>query len=162
MEKNIKLLVSDFDGVMTDNMVYVDQDGREMVRVSRADGQGINLLREMGIETMILSTEDNKVVSQRAKKLKIECSQGIKNKAEALKLICKDKKISFEEVAYVGNDVNDFEALQLASLKIVPCDAYEEVKAIADVITESKGGEGVIREIATIMKQQMEAKNNGK
>ena len=149
--ESIKLIVSDFDGVMTDNSVYLDETGLEMVRVSRADGQGINLLRDKGIEVIILSTEENTVVKKRALKLKVECVQGIKDKAAAFLLICKDKGLQPKEVAYVGNDINDYEAMKLAGLKIVPNDAYDEVIKIADIVTNTKGGRGVIREIASLI-----------
>ena len=81
---SIKLLVYDFDGVMTDNKVYVDHHGNEMVQVSQADGLGIAEIRKLGIQQMILSTETNTVVSARAKKLDLSCLQGVDNKAQAL------------------------------------------------------------------------------
>jgi YrbI family 3-deoxy-D-manno-octulosonate 8-phosphate phosphatase len=149
---NIKLIVSDFDGVMTDNRVMVDEDGRESVVVSRADGQAVHLLRSMGIELVIMSTETNGVVGQRAKKLGVECVQSVSDKADCLRQYCDEKQISMKHIAYVGNDVNDYGALQLAGTKIVPQDAYDEVKKIADYVTETKGGYGVIREIAEIIR----------
>lgn len=149
--KKIKLLLSDFDGVMTDNTVYVDENGMETVRVSRADGQGVSMLKRQGIEVIIVSTEKNPVVAQRAKKLGIESIQGISDKKIVVQGICKEKGIELDEVAYVGNDVNDYGAMSISGIKIVPADAYTEVKDIADIITKTKGGAGVIREIATIL-----------
>lgn len=149
----IKVIVSDFDGVMTDNRVWIDESGKETVCVNRADGQAVHMLREMGINLVIMSTEKNGVVSKRAEKLKIECIQSISDKAECLKKYCADKRIFFQNVAYIGNDINDFEALKLAGIKVVPSDAYEEVKAIADYVTEAVGGRGVIREVAGILKE---------
>lgn len=89
--RSIKLLISDFDGVMTDNRVLIDETGKESVYVSRADGQAVHLLRSMGIDIVIMSTEINGVVGQRANKLNVECIQNITNKAECLKLYCKKK-----------------------------------------------------------------------
>lgn len=157
MWENIKLFISDFDGVMTDNRVLVDETGKESVYVSRADGQGINILRSLGIELVIISTEINEVVKKRADKLKVECIHGVENKAECMKNYCMGKNFPLSSVAYIGNDVNDYEAMLLAGIKIVPQDAYEEVKSIADYVTEAKGGYGVIREIAGIIKRNKES-----
>lgn len=144
----IELIVTDFDGVMTDNRVLVDETGKEAVFVSRADGQAIHILHSMGIDLIIMSTETNGVVTRRAEKLNIECIQAVSNKGRCLEEYCSRKNISLQNVAYVGNDVNDYEAMCLAGVKIVPKDAYEVVKKIADYVTETEGGYGVIREIA--------------
>lgn len=153
---SIGLIVSDFDGVMTDNRVMVDETGKETVYVSRADGQAIHMLRSMGIDLVIISTEVNGVVKKRAEKLKIECIQNVSNKAECLQRYCKERNIPLQNVAYIGNDVNDFEAMQLVRIRIVPNDAYEEVKDIADYVTETRGGYGVVREVAGVIKKAMD------
>ncbi len=150
---NIKVLISDFDGVMTDNRVWIDESGREMVCVNRADGLAVHMLRELGIDLVIMSTESNGVVAKRAGKLKVECIQSISDKAECLKKYCADRKISPQDVAYIGNDLNDLGALKIAGIKIVPGDAYEEVQNIADYVTKAMGGQGVIREVAGILKR---------
>lgn len=147
----IRIVVSDFDGVMTDNRVLVDETGKESVFVSRADGQAIHILRSLGIDLVIISTETNGVVQKRADKLKVGCIQSVADKAECLMEYCEKKNVLLQNVAYIGNDINDFEAMKLAGVKIVPQDAYEEVKQIADYITNAKGGYGVIREIADII-----------
>ncbi len=153
---DVKLIVSDFDGVMTDNRVLVDETGIEAVYVSRADGQAIHMLRSMGIDLVIISTETNGVVGRRADKLKVQCIQSVSDKAECLRQYCREKNVSLQHVAYIGNDMNDLEAMQLVRIKIVPCDAYEEVKDIADYVTETKGGYGVVREVAEIIKKAMD------
>ena len=147
---HITLLVSDFDGVMTDNRVLVDEEGKESVYVSRADGQAIHILRPMGIELMIMSTEINGVVGKRAEKLRVKCIQSVSDKAECLKRYCIENNIPLKSIAYIGNDINDYEAMRIAGLKIVPQDAYGTVKDIADYVTETKGGHGVIREVADV------------
>lgn len=147
----IRLIVSDFDGVMTDNRAWVDEMGKETVCVSRADGQAVHMLRDMGIELAIMSTETNGVVGKRAEKLKVECIQGVSDKAECLKEYCLEKNILLQNVAYVGNDINDYGAMQIAGVRIAPQDAYGGVKSIADYVTEAKGGYGVIREIAELI-----------
>ena len=149
----IKLIISDFDGVMTDNRVLIDETGRESVYVSRADGQAVHILRSMNINVAIISTEKNEIVKKRAEKMGIESIDGVLDKAECLKRYCEERNILLQSVAYIGNDVNDLEAMKLAGIKIVPSDAYEDVKKIADYIAETKGGYGVLREIAGVIKR---------
>jgi 3-deoxy-D-manno-octulosonate 8-phosphate phosphatase (KDO 8-P phosphatase) len=142
-----KLIAYDFDGVMTDNKVFVDQLGNEMVQVSRADGLGVSEIRKLGIEQMILSTETNPVVSARAEKLGLFCLQGIDNKAQALTDYCKNHQLELRDVAYVGNDINDLEVMKLVGTTFCPSDAHVSIKEISQYILASKGGEGVSREI---------------
>jgi N-acylneuraminate cytidylyltransferase len=151
--KNTKIIVSDFDGVMTDNRALVDENGKESVYVSRADGQGINIMKEMGIEVIVLSTEKNPVVSRRAEKLGIFCLQDVRDKRQAVLEYCRENNLKTSEVAYIGNDVNDLGALEVAGVKIVPSDGDKSVKRIADIITDTNGGYGVIREIAAILEE---------
>lgn len=151
--KKIKLLVSDFDGVMTDNRVLIDEEGKEYVYVSRADGQAIHMLKSIGVEVVIISSEINCVVRRRAEKLKIDCIHGVADKAECLKMFCDEKDISLRDIAYIGNDINDFEAMLIAGIKIVPQDAHDVVKNIADYVTNVKGGYGVIREVAELLQK---------
>ena len=145
--KKIKLICYDFDGVMTDNKVYIDQDGCEMVQVNRADGLGVAEIKKLGIVQMILSTEKNPVVGQRSEKLGLTCLQGISDKSDALKEYCKKNNINLDEVAYVGNDINDLEAMELAGITFCPADAHNSIKNISDHVLKSEGGQGVVREI---------------
>ena len=150
---HIKLLVYDFDGVMTDNKVFVDQHGNEMVQVNRADGLGISEIRKLGIQQIILSTETNTVVSARAKKLDLFCIQGVANKAQALIEYCVNHQIELSEAAYVGNDINDLEVMKLVGTTFCSADAHVSIKEISQSILESKGGEGVSREIFDLLTQ---------
>jgi|TARA_B100001964_G_scaffold220800_1_gene264295 YrbI family 3-deoxy-D-manno-octulosonate 8-phosphate phosphatase len=150
----INLIVYDFDGVMTDNKVYVDQNGNEMVRVNRADGLGIAKIKKLGIEQIIISTETNLVVSARAKKLGIHYLQGIKNKKITLIDYCNKHRIDLQNVLFIGNDINDKEVMEIVGFKMCPSDAYQEIKKIVDHVLKSKGGEGVVREIYSIIKQR--------
>ena len=143
----IKLIVYDFDGVMTDNKVYVDQNGNEMVQVNRADGLGVSEIKKLGIEQIIISTEQNPVVSTRAHKLSIPCLQGIENKKMALFDYCKENDIDLKNVAYVGNDINDKNVMENTGLTFCPADAHESIKNISDHVLKTKGGHGVIREL---------------
>ena len=143
----IKLIVYDFDGVMTDNKVYVDQKGNEMVQVNRADGLGIAEIIKLGIKQIIISTESNPVVAVRAKKLDIPCLQGIENKKMALIDYCENNDIEIENVAYVGNDINDKGAMEIAGVTFCPADAHDSIKGISNHVLKTKGGDGVIREL---------------
>lgn len=141
------LIVYDFDGVMTDNRVLVLQDGTEAVLVNRADGWGIGQLRQAGFRQIILSTETNSVVSARAKKLGLEVLQGSGDKPRDLTTYCQSHGIVLERVLYVGNDVNDLEAMRLVGYPVAPADAHPEVLALAKHVTRARGGEGVIKEL---------------
>ena len=150
---SIILLVYDFDGVMTDNKIYVDQHGNEMVRVSRADGLGISEIRKLVIEQIILSTETNPVVAARAKKLDLFCIQCVDNKAQTLTDYCENHQFELSNVGYVGNDINDLEVMKLVGTTFCPADAHVSIKEISQYILDSKGGEGVSREIFDLITQ---------
>jgi 3-deoxy-D-manno-octulosonate 8-phosphate phosphatase (KDO 8-P phosphatase) len=143
----LKLIVYDFDGVMTDNKVYVDQNGVEMVQVNRGDGLGVSEIKKMGIKQIILSTENNPVVSSRANKLKIDCLHGVKNKKIVLTDYCIRNSIPVETVAFVGNDINDKAAMKIVGFSFCPSDAHVSIKEISDHVFQAKGGSGVIREL---------------
>jgi 3-deoxy-D-manno-octulosonate 8-phosphate phosphatase (KDO 8-P phosphatase) len=151
LNNKIKLVVYDFDGVMTDNKVYIDQNGNEMVQVNRADGLGVAEIKKMDIEQIIMSTETNPVVSARAIKLDIPCLQGLDNKKDALLDYSKKNDIDLKNVAYVGNDINDKDAMAIAGFSFCPADAHETIKEISDHVLKRNGGDGVIREIFDII-----------
>jgi YrbI family 3-deoxy-D-manno-octulosonate 8-phosphate phosphatase len=144
----VKLLVLDFDGVMTDNRVLVDQDGREAVWCHRGDGWGIARLLEVGINISVLSTETNPVVTARCLKLGIPAVQGCANKLAALGQLAQDYQVSQQQVAYVGNDMNDMECMLWASVSIAVADATPAILAVAQMITTKPGGFGAVREVA--------------
>ena len=150
--KNLKLIVYDFDGVMTDNKVYIDQYGKEMVQINRSDGLGVKEIKKLGIEQIIISTEKNPVVSARAKKLSIFCLQGIENKKMVLLNYCKKNNIDLQNVVYIGNDINDKDVMDITGITFCPSDAHDSIKAISDHILRTKGGDGVIRELLDFIK----------
>ena len=145
--RRIRLVVFDFDGVFTDNMVYVFQDGSEAVRCFRSDGLGLQKLKNLGIETAIISTEANPVVSARARKLNIRCVQNCHDKRTVLQEMTHEKKITLDQVAFVGNDINDLSCLECVALPIVVQDAHQDVLAVARYQTKNLGGRGAVREI---------------
>lgn len=151
--RKIRLIAFDFDGVFTDNMVYVFQNGSEAVRCNRSDGIGLQKLKKMGIETVIISTEANPVVSARAQKLKIRCFQNCDDKPKILKKLAREFDISLDEVAFVGNDINDQPCLYQVGLPIVVNDAHPDVVSIARYLTKNPGGNGAVREVCDIFEK---------
>ncbi|MDJ0817137.1 MAG: HAD hydrolase family protein [Desulfobacterales bacterium] len=146
----IRLIAFDFDGVFTNNMVYVFQDGTEAVRCYRSDGIGLAKLKTLGIETIIISTEANPVVSARAGKLKMRCIQNCQDKRAELERLAEELNITLNEVAFVGNDINDRSCLECVGLPIVVRDAFPEVATIALYQTKRPGGHGAVREVCDL------------
>jgi len=151
-----KLIVFDFDGVFTDNTVYVSEDGREMVRCSREDSLGINMLQAHNLPMFILSTETNPVVAARAEKLKLKTFQGCANKRQFLEDYLREHNLSDEEVIYMGNDLNDLEAMRLVGFAVCPFDAHETVKAHCSLVLSKKGGYGAVREFCEFVLEELE------
>jgi len=149
----IRLIAFDFDGVFTDNMVYVLEDGSEAVRCFRSDGIGLTMLKKLGIETVIISTETNPVVSARARKLKVPCIQDCQDKRAALEKMTHDQGISLSAVAFVGNDINDLSCLECVALPIVVQDAHHDVVPTALYQTKRPGGHGAVREICDLFER---------
>lgn len=147
----LNLIVYDFDGVMTDNHVYLDQDGREMAMCHRGDGLGVGIIRDLGIDQVIISTEVNPIVARRAEKLRIPVIHKVKDKAQALRDYCAENDKPLENVMYIGNDTNDLDAMKLAGIKGAPADAEPEILAISDWVSTKNGGYGVIRELARVI-----------
>jgi len=143
---SIRLAVFDFDGVFTDNHVWVDGEGGETVRCCRADGLGLRRLREVGVDALVVSMETAPVVSARARKLGVECLQGIEEKLPVLREEAAARGIDLDEIAYVGNDVNDAECLEAVGLPVVPADAWPEAHELARWVLRRSGGEGCVRE----------------
>lgn len=156
----IRLIAFDFDGVFTDNMVYVFEDGSEAVRCFRSDGIGLQKLKKFGIETVIISTEANPVVSARARKLKMHCIQDCSDKRAALKDIARQKNLTLEQIAFVGNDINDLACLDCVGLPIVVQDAYPAVLPAAVWQTNRPGGRGAVREICDLFERVLSKKLN--
>ena len=149
----IRLVAFDFDGVMTDNMVYVFGDGTEAVSCFRGDGIGLRKLERAGIGMVIISTESNPVVAVRSRKLGIRCEQGYEDKYATLKTIAQEMGLSMEQVAFVGNDVNDLPCLTCVGLPIVVRDAHPDVVPFACYQTQARGGHGAVREICDLFER---------
>jgi YrbI family 3-deoxy-D-manno-octulosonate 8-phosphate phosphatase len=152
--KEIKLLVFDFDGVFTDNRVLVLQDGTEGVFCNRSDGLGIGMVKKAGLIVMVISKERNPVVSARCRKLNIPCLQAIDDKSEALKSTAKKLGIPLRQVAYMGNDINDIECLEIVGLSSCVNDSHSKVLAVSLFKTQANGGCGAVRELCDFILMQ--------
>ena len=142
-----KLLIFDFDGVLTNNKVLVDQLGCEWVSCSRSDGLAFDALKKTSILQFIVSSEKNKVVSARAKKIKVPVLQGVNNKVEAIRRLASENNFRLEKTIYVGNDLNDYRAMKLCGFSVCPQDSHPRIKELSDVILSSRGGGGIVREL---------------
>ncbi len=145
--KDLDAIIFDFDGVLTDNSVLLDENGIEHVRCHRGDGLGFDVFRKLGVSVVILSTEKNPIVVARAKKLKVPVLRGISNKVEELNRYVLEKAIDFTKLLYVGNDLNDYRAMKLCGYSACPADSHKRIKEIATVTLKTKGGQGVVREL---------------
>ena len=143
----VDVIIFDFDGVLTDNSVYLNDSGEEWVKCSRSDGLAFDVLRKLNKCVFILSTEKNKVVSERAKKLKVGVIQSIDNKLDAIDIILKQSNSSLERTLYVGNDLNDHKIMELCGYTACPSDSHLLIKNISQFVLNSPGGYGVAREV---------------
>ncbi len=148
---SVKLVVFDFDGVFTDNCVYVLEDGTEAVSCWRGDGIGLSKLKQLKIPMMVISTEKNPVVGQRCKKLQIEYIQGCDDKLKILKQLVDTHDCTLADVLYIGNDINDLDCLSAVGLPVVVADAHPDVIPKAEYITSAAGGKGAVREICDLL-----------
>lgn len=149
---SVRFLITDFDGVHTNDCVDLDETGRESVRCSRRDGMGVSLLREQtDIHMLILSKETNPVVTRRAEKLKVDVIQGVGAKRDVLQAWLSERDSHFGEVAFIGNDINDLACLQAAKIGFVPSDAHESVKLPGIFEIPQLGGEGAIRDVCDML-----------
>jgi 3-deoxy-D-manno-octulosonate 8-phosphate phosphatase (KDO 8-P phosphatase) len=157
---SVRLVAFDFDGVFTDNTVYVTQDGVESVRCWRSDGLGLTRLRSVGVRAFIISTEANSIVSSRAHKLKLPCKQGVEDKAAAILSICKELEIAAELTMFVGNDINDIPAFRSIGVPVAVADAYPEVYPYVLYRTQRRGGLGAVREICDLVYNAKKSKTS--
>jgi YrbI family 3-deoxy-D-manno-octulosonate 8-phosphate phosphatase len=149
----IRLLCLDFDGVFTDNRVFVDDTGREMVVCDRSDSLGLKMLRERrpDIVVVVISKETSGVVQGRCGKLKIPALTGIDDKPKAFRELMEKEGVAPAETAFMGNDLNDVECIRMAGIGIAPADGVREARKAADLVTRHRGGQGAIREVTDII-----------
>jgi N-acylneuraminate cytidylyltransferase len=159
MPETIKMIICDFDGVVTDNLVLTDENGKETASASRSDSMHIKTLREKGVEVMILSSEPNPVVRARAQKMGVEAIHGIgmQDKGRVMREVLEQKKVKAEHVVYIGNDLNDLPCFEIAGWSVAVADAYPEVLRAADHVLTKPGGRGAIRELCELVLKQLSA-----
>jgi N-acylneuraminate cytidylyltransferase len=148
---DLRLVVFDFDGVMTDNRVWVGEDGAESVACNRSDGMGLDRLRQLGLGLFVLSTERNPVVASRCRKLGLPFEQNVQDKANRLQSLLRECEIAASQVVYVGNDVNDADCMRIVGCGVAVADAHPDVRRLADVILTSSGGRGAVRELCDLL-----------
>jgi N-acylneuraminate cytidylyltransferase len=151
LPEKIDFVVLDFDGVMTDNRVWVDAEGRELVAANRGDGWGIARLKEIGVEIVVLSTETDPVVSARCQKLDLPCVQGLTDKVESLKRMMSERGIEPSNTIYLGNDVNDIPCFPHVGYAVAVADAHPDVPKHADLVLTRPGGHGAVRELCDLL-----------
>lgn len=144
-----KIIFTDFDGCLTDDRVWLNENGEEFVAANRKDGLAVKRLLNLGIKIVITSTETNKVVSARGVKIGVEVLQGLDNKAEVIDLYLKQKNLNWNDIWYIGNDLNDLGAIGMAKLSLCPADAVKKVRKAVDIVLKTNGGKGILSEIAT-------------
>ena len=144
--ERLRLAVFDFDGVFTDNRVWVNEHGDETLAFSRSDGLGLRRLEEVGVRPLIVSMEESPIVTARAGKLKVDCVQGVEDKLAVLRERTGELGVALEETAFVGNDINDAECLRAVGVPVVPADAWPEVMPLARWVLTRAGGTGCVRE----------------
>ena len=151
----IDLIICDFDGVITDNRVWVDKDGAETVAAYRSDSVRVKDMRAIGIDVMILSSEPNRVVEARARKMGVEAIHGIAlhDKGRVMREVLEKKNIKAENVIYIGNDINDLPCFEVAGWSVAVADAYPEVIRAADYVLNKAGGHGALRELCDLLLQ---------
>jgi 3-deoxy-D-manno-octulosonate 8-phosphate phosphatase (KDO 8-P phosphatase) len=145
--EDIDAFIFDFDGVLTNNLVHLDQNGKESVSCSRADGLAFDVLRKLDKPAFILSTENNPVVTMRAKKLKVPVVQGVDDKVEAIKKLVNKNNYNLKNIVYVGNDLNDYLVMQLCGYSACPADSHSKIKSVSSIILSTNGGDGIVREL---------------
>ena len=144
-----KVIFTEFDGCLTDDRVWLNQDGEEFVAANRKDGLAVKRLKNIGIQVVIASTETNKVVLARGNKLGVEVLQGLENKVEVIDKYLKLNNLNWTDIWYVGNDINDLGAIARAAFSLCPADAVKNVRRAVKVVLKTTGGYGILEEIVS-------------
>jgi YrbI family 3-deoxy-D-manno-octulosonate 8-phosphate phosphatase len=150
--KNIRLLIVDVDGVLTDGGRYYSKNGEELKKFHTRDGMGINNLLRQKIKTVILTKDKSSITRKWAKEMNIDhVYEGFKEKEQALEDICKKYRIELKNIAFIGDDINDIEVLKIVGFSVVPNDAAFQTKKIAHYVCKTGGGKGCVRELTDLI-----------
>jgi N-acylneuraminate cytidylyltransferase len=152
---DLRLIVFDFDGVMTDNRVWVSGAGEEWVACNRSDGLGLEGVRRLGIALLVISTETDPVVGARCRKLGLEYEPGVADKNARLRALLEARGVDPAQVIYVGNDINDLGCMRLVGCAVAVADSHPEVLAEADIVLRRSGGHGAVRELCDLVRAQL-------
>jgi N-acylneuraminate cytidylyltransferase len=147
----VKLLIMDFDGVLTDNRVWNNEEGKEQVAANRSDGLGIEMLLKAGVEAVVISMEENPVVAARCKKMGIPYRKGIENKGPVLEQVLAERGVSAEDAVFLGNDTNDLPCFPLVACGVAVANAHPAVLREADLVLSRNGGHGAVRELCDLI-----------
>lgn len=150
--RRIKIFVTDVDGTLTDGGMYYSADGEELKKFNTRDAFGMNLLRKAGIKIAIVTSEDSEIVRARAKKLKMEdVFLGVQDKVPCVENLLSKYALKFENLAYIGDDLNDLAVIEKAGFSACPADACWQIKRRVDYVCQEKGGEGAVREFCDML-----------
>jgi len=150
--KKIKILLTDVDGVLTDGGMYYSSKGDVMKKFHARDGMGISLLKKNGIHTILVTKEKNMIIKQWAKKMSVKkLYDGVVKKEQILEKVCREFKVKSNEIAFIGDDVNDVKLLEKVGLAVMPNDGIKQLRIICDYRCKAHGGEGVLREIVDLI-----------
>ena len=152
MKSKVRLFAMDVDGVLTDGGMYYSEQGEVLKKFNTRDGMGIEVLREKGIILVLITQEESKIVLKRAEKLKVEeVYIGVKDKLQVIKELAQKYGLTLDDVAYIGDDVNDLAVLKEVGVSFAPSDATPEVQQVVHHVLSRKGGEGVVREAVQLI-----------
>jgi YrbI family 3-deoxy-D-manno-octulosonate 8-phosphate phosphatase len=152
----IKIFFTDIDGTFTDGFTYYSEKGEELKRFNHKDGAGVKLLRDHGIQFGIITTENSQIVKRRAEKLNADyCFIGVNNKVEVIGKFLVDNKLTFSEIAFIGDDINDLELLKKAGVSFAVNDAVDTIKKNVNIVCRKPGGFGAFREAVDIILYQL-------
>ena len=150
--KNIKIVLTDVDGTLTDGGMYYSSKGDTMKKFHVRDGMAVNILKRNGIFTVLITKEKSDIVKQWAKKMNVrKTHQGIINKEKILPRICKEYHVKPEQIVYIGDDINDINLMKMVGLSVAPADAWKKTRRVADFVTKAIGGNGVLREVTDLI-----------
>ena len=156
MIQKLKLVIFDVDGVFTDGSVYVNEDGKELMKFSRIDGRGIRLLRQQGLKTAVITSEETSIVKFRMEKLEIDdIYMGISNKIKIYNKLKEKYNLADESICYLGDDTNDLEILKIVGLSCCPKNAQNIVKSTSEYVSDYEGGNGFIRDVCNLIIQKL-------
>ena len=150
--KDIKIVLTDVDGVLTDGGMYYSSKGDTMKKFHVRDGMAVNMLKKHNIPTIIVTKEKNRIITQWAKKMNVKkIFDGVLDKEKILKKVCKEFDVKTSNIVYIGDDVNDMALLKNVGISVSPADAWKNIKQIVDYVSEKNGGKGVLREISDLI-----------